>query len=159
MTAADDIEARRQLALKRYADQEKWYDEHARQSRLLWQAFQAATVVFGGLTPILVLWSSLPKPLQALPSALAAMAAGSTGIFQWRENWTRFAWSREALRRERHLFDTRSTPHYARNLPDDVVLDRFVAAVEAVCASDVSAWQTLQEANRGVPAETGRSST
>jgi len=66
-----------------------------------------------GLTPVLILWSDLPEVLKALPAALAAIAAGVVGVFQWRESYPRFAFVCEALKSERLKFETRTTAEYS----------------------------------------------
>ncbi len=49
---------------------------------------------------LLILWSDLPKAVQALPAALAAVAAGLVGIVRWPHNKTRFSFTAEALKSE-----------------------------------------------------------
>lgn len=56
--------------------------------------------------------------LKATPAALAAMAAGVAGIFQWRESYPRFAYAGEALKSERLNFETRTIADYDPNLDE-----------------------------------------
>src|SRR2546421_3478222 len=71
-----DLTSRRKKAIDRCVQQIEWYEAHGSRESFFYRFFQTCAIVFGGLTPILILWSDVPKPLQALPAALAAIAAG-----------------------------------------------------------------------------------
>lgn len=99
-----------QVALERCDELIAWYTEEGRRQRRAFQTFQAAAILLSGITPILIL--VLPPTLDgwaALPAALASIAVGLSGIFQWKENYIRFAYTGEALKSERIKFVTRTT--------------------------------------------------
>jgi hypothetical protein len=48
---------------------------------------------------VLILWTSVPKPVQALPAAIASVVAGLVGPFRWLDAKTRYAYTAEALGR------------------------------------------------------------
>ena len=131
----------RGLALAQCQQHIEFYDEAKWRQRIAYQSFQAAVIVLSGLTPILILWSNLCEALQALPSALAAIAAGLLGIFQWRANYVRFAYVCEALKSERLKFETRTTADYDKGLDDHVALSNFVARMERIVMREVSDWR------------------
>ncbi len=137
-----DLTSRRKKAIDRCAQQIEWYEAHGSRESFFYRFFQTCAIVFGGLTPILILWSDVPKPLQALPAALAAIAAGLVGVFQWQQNWVRFASTAEALKSELIRFETRTSPAYRPEVTDDVAIDNFVQAVEALVLSETSGWHT-----------------
>jgi hypothetical protein len=138
-TPASD--GRRELALRRADEQIDWYESHSARQWQAFSVFQTAAVVLGGLTPVLILWSGLPKAVQALPAALAAVAAGLVGIFRWPHNKTRYSFTAEALKSERVKFATRTTSLYGRDRTDEEALDSFVARIEDIAMSEVAEWR------------------
>ncbi len=131
-----------QRALERCEDQIKWYSWAKRRQRILYQTFQFTAIVLSGLTPVLILWSDLPKTLQALPAAVAAIASGLIGIFQWKENYSRFGYSAEALKSEKIKFETRTTRRYGAKLDDYEALENFVTRIEALIMDEVTDWRS-----------------
>ena len=122
-----------------------WYEKVKRQHRVAYQISQVAAVVLSGLTPVLILWSDLPKPIQALPAALAAIAAGLNGIFQWKEGYVRFAYTGEALKSELLKFKTQTTKDYRASLEEQRALENFVARVEFLLLNEVSDWRAQMQ--------------
>jgi len=140
------MDGRYERALKRYRELVSFYERQVGRNRVLWYTLQSAALILGSLTPVLLLWSSLPTALQALPAALAVIATGLTNIIRPRESWARTAFVREALKREHHLFDMRCGERYARDLSEADALDRFIAEVESIGASEVADWKALRKA-------------
>jgi hypothetical protein len=136
-----DADRRLQAALERCNKQIAWYTRYARREWLLFIVFQSAAIALAAATPVLILWSSLPEPLQALPAALASVAAGLVGTFHWLQNKTRFAYTAEALKSERVLFETRTPPRYGPDLTDGEALAAFVVRVEEISMTEVSEWR------------------
>jgi hypothetical protein len=54
----------------------------------------------------------------------------------------RFASTAEALKSELIKFETRTSPAYRHEVTDDVAIDNFVQAVEALVLSETSGWHT-----------------
>lgn len=137
----DELQAGREKALQRCQDEIRWYENVKRRQRLAHYALQASVIVLSGMTPLLILIDQLPKPLQALPAALAGMLAAINGVFHISENYARFAYTSEALKSERFRFETRTTRDYAAEVDDYKALDRFVSRIEELIMSDVSDWR------------------
>jgi len=138
--AADD--ARRRAALQRWEEQVRWYERYSSREWRFFAVFQTAAIVLAAATPCLILWSSIPKGVQALPAALASVAAGLVGTFRWLENKSRFAYTAEALKSERVLYETRTPPRYGPGVTDDEALAAFVSRVEEISMAEVSDWRT-----------------
>ena len=136
-----DAADRRNQALEWCQIQINWYDKAMRQSKRAHYVFQIATVVLSGLTPVLVLWSDLPKIWQALPAALVTIVVGLSNAFHWRENWIRFAYTMEALKSEKIKFQTRAGS-YGTSLSDNTAISRFVDRVESLHMGEVADWRT-----------------
>ncbi|HVN61292.1 MAG TPA: DUF4231 domain-containing protein [Gaiellaceae bacterium] len=139
--AAETPEPRTAIALRRCNEQIAWYERHSKREWVLFVAFQSTAVLLAALTPVLILWAAVPKAVQALPAALASVAAGLVGTFRWLQNKTRFAYAAEALKSERVLFATRTPPRYGPELPDDAALAAFVARIEEITMNEVSEWR------------------
>ena len=131
----------RDLALDRCEKLIDWYDKTKRLQRIAYQGFEVAAIVLSGLTPILILWSNLCEVLQALPAALAGIAIGLLGIFQWRANYVRFGYVCEALKSEKLKFETRTTADYDTKLDEHKALGHFVTRMEALVMSEVTDWR------------------
>jgi hypothetical protein len=101
-------------------------------------------IVLSGAAPVLVLFTDLPKPVQALPAALAALAAGVAASFHWHEDAVRWAATRELLKSELRQFRT-GAAHYGSNLTQAQALDAFVTRVETIVVGELSSWQQLEQ--------------
>ncbi len=135
-----DLERRREFALARADEQIAWYESHSARQWQAFSIFQSAAVALGGLTPVLILWSSLPKALQALPAALAAIAAGLVGVFRWPQNKTRYSFTAEALKSERVRYASRTGP-YGGQRTDEEALESFVSRIEDISMTEVAEWR------------------
>ena len=135
------FESRRDEALRRCAEQIDWYQRYASREWTFFVIFQSSAVLLAAATPILILWSSLPKAVQALPAALASVAAGLSGTFRWLENKARYSFTAEALKSERVMFTTRTPPRYGIEIDDETALATFVSRIEQIAMSEVSEWR------------------
>jgi len=135
------MKVQREQALKHCQRQIDFYEKAKRKSRLSFQISQTLAVTLSGLTPILILWTELPKPIQALPAAVAAIMVGLNGTFQFRENWTRFALGGQALRTEKIKFKTKTSRAYS--VDDSHALENFVSRINEITANEISDWYDL----------------
>jgi hypothetical protein len=131
----------RDKALDRCNELIDWYDKTKRQQHIAYQSFQVAAIVLSGVTPSLILWNHQSKVWQALPAALAGIAMGLIGIFQWRANYVRFGYVCEALKSEKLKFETRTTADYDTKLDEHEALGNFVTRMEALVMSEVTDWR------------------
>ena len=83
-TEQEDLLKRRENALKRCQEDINWYEKVKLQHRLCYQTLQIIAVVLGALTPVLILATDA-KYLQAIVAAVAAIATGLNGTFQWKK--------------------------------------------------------------------------
>jgi Protein of unknown function (DUF4231) len=136
-------EDRRKKAVERYSDSVRWYERTKRNARVSYYTCQVAVIVLSGITPLVILATD-KKLIQAVLPALAAICAGISGIYQWRESWRRRAATLENLKSEYVKFDTRSGDDYSLAVPEDEAISRFVLKMEAILESEVSEWQRLR---------------
>jgi hypothetical protein len=60
----DNIKIRQQVALDDCQNMIAWYEKNKRTARTFFYVSQVCTIVLSALTPVLILWSEIPKPLQ-----------------------------------------------------------------------------------------------
>lgn len=150
MDSVEMFRSRQQSALNRCQKLIDHYDKLRSYNRVLNQGCLIITIVFSGLTPILILWTELPKPLQALPAALASTAAVSNSIFNFRDKYVIFADTSEALKSERAKFETRTTKEYGTDLTDQKALDNFVNCVESLVIKERDRWRIIMQEENNV---------
>lgn len=141
------FEVRRQKSLQRCNDQIAWYEKTKSSTRALHLFLTISTIALGGVTPVLILWSDLPKPLQALPSALAAMTVAFDRAFRPRENYARMSYFSETLKSEIFKYETRTTEDYGQTVDEDKALDNFAKKVDALMNNEISEWIVLSKAS------------
>jgi hypothetical protein len=141
---AADIETRRQTALADCQTMIDWFNRNKRRARNFFYISQVCTIVLSALTPVLILWSDIPKAAQALPAAIASIAAALNAVFRWREHWVIRAHASEALKLEMLKFKTRTSEEYMAGLDDQKALSNFVTRIESLSMNEVSEWRALQ---------------
>jgi len=122
-----------------------WYETVKFKQRLAYQAAQIAIIVLSGITPILILVGEIPVFWQALPPAVVTILVGLSGIFQWKENYLRFAFTSQALQSEKVRFETRTSSDYHRQLKEVTALERFVTRVDNIVMGEVGEWRVLMQ--------------
>ncbi len=132
----------RDLALKRCQELIDKYGRLRERHRIAYHGLQVAAIALSGITPVLILWTGLPEVIKALPAALAAIATGVIGIFQWNESYPRCTYVCEALKSERVRFETRTTKAYTATLDDQQALNNFVTNMENIVLSEITDWRS-----------------
>jgi hypothetical protein len=132
---------REKKALERCASRIQWYDRYALKAWGYWYALQILAITFGGLTPVLILSSALPKPAQALPAALAALLVSISSIFHSRMDAIRYAHARDLLESERAKYCTRTTREYSVNRNPNEALDAFMQHIEGIAIREATEWR------------------
>jgi hypothetical protein len=144
MTIQNEVSGKSNPIQDRYDTLIKFYEGDRKKKGKQAFQLQISTIVLSGLTPILIL-CDIPKPLQALPSALAGVSAALYGTLRPRDSYVRVTYVLEALKSEKFKFETRTTQDYSRDLDDYRVLENFVIKMESLVASEISSWRTLDK--------------
>ena len=142
--SADNLEVRKALALKKCQSSINWLRRYKNRSRNLFQFSQVAIIVFSTLTPVLILVTDLPKWAQALPAALAAIAATLSNVFHWQENWVRRASTLQAMEAEQLKYETKTSSAYELDLDEQQALTNFVEQITILNLTEVSNWGITQ---------------
>lgn len=138
------INERKQIAIDDCQTMIAWYDRKKRIPRNLFYVFQVSAIVLSAITPILILWSELPKAIQALPAALVSIAVGLNAVFKWRETWALRAHTAEALKRELMKYRARASQKYNQNFSEQEALDNFVDTIDTLTMNEVTEWKNIQ---------------
>jgi len=153
-SAASDLASRRQFALDRI--QQLIVDSQVRAQRA-WRSYftlQGLTVGLAAITPcLIVLAKENPNNgvlnwLQLFTPAFAAIAAGLSHVFRWREDAVRFTNLVETIRSQLWRFQTRAG-EFAPELTDEEALSRLVVAVDELNLQSVARWSSTQLADTG----------
>jgi hypothetical protein len=148
-TQSLDFEARRSLALNRTQELITRSELRARDAWRSFYGLQVLTVGLAAITPCLIFLAkanpqnSLLEWLQLFFPALAAVSAGASHIFRWREDGVRNRQLAESLRSELWHYETR-TADCPPSLNDDDALDHLVTRIDALVLQEVSQWGTEQ---------------
>ena len=135
---AADLDARTKKAVAQCEEQIGWYASHSRADWYLYRTFQVGVIVLSRASPALLLFTDLPKPIQALPAALAALGAAVAAGFHWHEDAVRWATTRELLKSELRQFRTRTGRNYRSSLSEGIALDNSATRMEAIIHGDLS---------------------
>ncbi len=139
--AGGNFQERRDKALERYREEVQWYGRTKLAQRRAYQILQVCVIVFSGLTPILILIDQVPKPLQALPAALAGILAALLATFRLQENYVRFGYTIEALKSELLKYETQADPDYGPEVDAQKAFERFVSRMEGMIMAEVTDWR------------------
>jgi len=137
-----------QIALEHCQKWEKHYKIGGTCFQLAYFLSQFAAVVLSGITPILILMDNTPKYVQAIPPAVASIAAG-LAVYNWRVSWVRSRRAADSLENERVNFELRIGQDYNSNLPDEKAIENFRRNVLKIQNETLEKWEqvVIQEVN------------
>lgn len=144
MENLEDFQSRQNKALEYCRKRMDWYGKHRDRNRMAFQMSQGLALTLSGLTPILIIWSDLPKTIQALPAAIAAILTGLNGIFHWRDNYIIFAYTWNHLANEKIKYVTRATEDYGPNVDSESALGNFISNVDKHIINEVEEWKAAR---------------
>src|SRR5579859_3667332 len=157
-SAGGDLATRLKVALDRIERLIARSDAQASRALRSYHIAQALTVGLAAITPcLIILAKDNPKNellnwLQLFFPAIAAIAAGVTHIFRWREDAVRFTSLGEVIRSLLWRFQTRAG-EFGSGVGDEQALDLLVVKVDEVNLQSVARWSAAQVAE--APAATG----
>jgi hypothetical protein len=149
-----DLAARLKLALDRIQQLIARSEALAVRDWRNYHLAQGFTIGLAAITPCLIVLAKenpnswLLNWLQLFFPAIAAIAAGLTHIFHWREDAVRHTTLTEAIRSLLWRFQTRAGEFYqGAGLTDEQALDRLVVKVDEVNLQSVARWSAAQVAD------------
>jgi uncharacterized protein DUF4231 len=144
-----DLAGRRQLALDRVTDLLVTCDGRAKRAWRNHYNVQIATIGLAAITPCLIILAKespnngVLNWLQLFFPAIAAICAGASHVFRWREDAVRYTGLAESIRSELWRYQTR-TADYPPTLSDDQALDVLVTHVDTLNLQSVANWSAAQ---------------
>jgi len=161
---AGDLDGRRGVALERTESLIAQSEARARQAWRNYYSLQVLTVGLAAITPCLIfLAKDNPRNdvlnwLQLFFPALAALCAGASHIFHWREDGVRNTQLAESLRSALWHFQTR-TGDIPPSLTDEQALDHLVTRIDELHLRAVAAWSADRLAPVTAEARSARART
>jgi len=153
-----DLGSRRQIALERVDHLITDSQERARRAWRNYARLQGLTIGLAAITPCLIVLAKespgnpLFNWLQLFVPAFAAISAGLTHVFRWREDAVRLTSLAESIRSQLWRFQTRSG-EFGGGLTDEQALDTLVVQVDALNLQALARWSSAQLAE-ATPAST-----
>ena len=134
-----DLAERRKAAVENYENLRDFYQgETIRYHR--WYIFlQLITLLGSALTPVLLLVKTLPAIVQAIPSALAGVAAAINASLHFRQDWADSYYTLSALMNEYDRFSVRASPDY--NGDEAAAVDAFQNRMSLITMAEVASWR------------------
>ena len=146
-----DLASRLEVPLDRIEQLISRSDLQAARALRSYHVAQALTVGLAAITPcLIVLAKENPKNgllnwLQLFFPAIAAIAAGVTHIFRWREDAVRYTSLSEVIRSLLWRFQTRAGEFSPdAGVTDEQALDQLVVKVDEVNLQSVARWSAAQ---------------
>jgi hypothetical protein len=125
--------------VERLDEQYEWLSRKSSWNQRWYRRLRAAEICLAGSVPVLAAYarSSAGAQLAAgLAGALTAIVAGSTGLWKHQELWVQYRATAEALKREKMLYLTRTSPYDEPDTAFSVLVER----VESALGSENAGW-------------------
>ena len=169
-SAGSDLAPRLKVALDRIELLIARGDAHAARALRRYHVAQGLTVGLAAITPCLIILAKenpgngLLNWLQLFFPAIAAIAAGVTHIFRWREDAVRYTSLTEVIRSLLWRFQTRTgefgqSQSQGAGVTDEQALDQLVVKVDEVNLQSVARWSAAQVAEAPVATAPSRPAT
>ena len=113
----------------------EWYAKRARVSRWAHQTLEFANLLIASAIPA-TLALGMPQAIAAVLGACIVLCGGLRQIFDWHDNWIRFAQVKAEIEQQVARFGTGLAP-YSRSETADRAL---VAAVNDIVQADLAGW-------------------
>jgi hypothetical protein len=155
---ATDLNARRQAALERIQQLIARSEERATRAWRNYRLLQGLTIGLAAITPCLIVLAKespnswLLNWLQLFFPAVAAITAGLSHIFRWREDAVRYTGLAEAIRSQLWRFSTR-VGEYGPALTEEEAFDRLVVGIDDLNLKTIAQWSAAQVAETAPPAK------
>ena len=149
LNVATDLTARQKLALDRVQQLIAAAEQQAARTSRNYFRLQLLTIGLAAVTPC---WIILAKENPGNPilnwfqlffPAIAAVCAGLSHVFRWREDSVRYATLAESIRSQLWRFQTRSG-EFGGALSDEQAVDKLVVRVDELNLQSLARWSSAQ---------------
>lgn len=124
--------------IERLEDQINWYDKKSQFNQLWFKRLRMTEIICASLIPLLSGLSSSINYSEWIIGTLGvaiAIAAASSGIYKFQENWIQYRTSSETLKHEKYLYITTSTPYTGEGK-----FEMLVTRIESLISKENSNW-------------------
>ncbi|MBE3580216.1 MAG: DUF4231 domain-containing protein [Thermoanaerobacteraceae bacterium] len=135
---------------KRLDEQIEWYDKKSKWNQKWYKRLKTAEFVLAASVPVLVAFVTYHwfiKVAIATAGSAVAVISAVHGLYNFHENWIEYRSVCEALKREKHLYLTRSGIYTETENPFSLLVDR----VESIMARENIAWAQVHRQKVSVP--------
>ena len=122
-----------------------WYEDEAKRNNRLHKGLKIVSIGAAAAIPLSVAAATSPVVGAGLGSVVVALE-GIQELFQFQRNWATFGQTKEALKRERSLFDAR-TGGYEKDNRIQVLAQRM----ESLVAVETASWASINVQGGGLP--------
>ena len=132
--------------VQRVDEQYQWLSDKSSRNQRWFRRLRLAEICLAGSVPVLAAYAKVSFTAQlsvAIAGALAAIVAGSTGLWKHQELWTEYRATAEALKREKLLYLTRTPPY-----DGDDAFAEFVSQIENILGAENSKWSERMRKDR-----------
>jgi hypothetical protein len=136
---------------ERLDDQMKWYDKKSQSNQKWFKRLRLLEIMSAALIPFLsgmgdkIIYSQW---LIGLLGVCIAVAAATTALFNFQENWIKYRTTSEQLKHEKYLYLTNSNPYNKKER-----LGLLVERVESLISKENSLWSTKMTEDTNEPAK------
>jgi len=126
---------------KRVQNQLEWFETKSAWNQKRYKRLKILTLALSVLIPFLVGFINenreWPKIIVGLAGVLIAIAEGLLSVNKYQDNWLQYRASAEAIKREQHLYVTKTSIYGASENP----FTTFVEEIEKILSKDVTEWK------------------
>ena len=144
---------------ERIDDQIAWYGKKSAINKTYYYWSNGLVIVFAALIPFLAGFRTndydLPKYLIAAFGVLTATFTGLAALLKFQEKWTKYRITAEALRREKLLFKTATSPYNIGSASFNV----FVRNMEGIMSNENVGWTQIINKKDDKPETEDKTST
>lgn len=126
---------------ERVKGQIEWYSKESQRNQFWFKSIRFVEIVAAAVIPFLSGLGdgvTLYQYLIGFLGMAVAVAAATTALFKYQENWIEYRTTAEQLKHEKYLFLTSARPY---DTADNFLL--FVERVEALISKENSAWANM----------------
>ena len=127
----------------RIDDQIGWYGKKSTTNKKYYLWSNALIIIFAALIPFILNFDTIlnveTKFIVAALGVFTAVFTGVSALYKFQEKWTTYRITSESLKREKHLYLTRTSP-YNREAN---AFNLFVSNVEGLMNSEQTGWMQI----------------
>lgn len=122
-----------------------WYEDEARRNNLSHKGLKILSIGSAALIPVSVA-ASAPPLVGAVLGGVVVAFEGIQELFQFQKNWVTFGQTKEALKREKALFDARTAGYENAD-----ALQVLARRTESLVAAETASWAATTIPTGGPP--------